>query len=119
MPTLNLQIDYLQAAQQQKEVTANEAIDELDAAIGGTLSKTITTADVTLTGPPTQNSEAMKFRHVRTGALPSPPGPQAFTKISILFHATPRYSSVNMARSRIKVMWDQINNIYDKTYNTG
>ena len=45
MATANLQIDYVQAAQQQKEVTANEGSDELDAAIGGTLSKTITTAD--------------------------------------------------------------------------
>lgn len=69
MATANLQIDYVQAFQEKKEVTANEAIDELDAAIGGTLSKTITTADVTLTGPPAQNSEAMKFRHVLTGAM--------------------------------------------------
>src|SRR3990172_2402129 len=43
-------------------------------------------------------------------------GCRACEMVCSAFHANPRYSSVNMARSRIKVMWDQINNIYVPVY---
>lgn len=47
--TPNLLLTHIEQGQQQKELTANEAFDELDKAIAGLLSKTVTTADVTLT----------------------------------------------------------------------
>ena len=43
-------------------------------------------------------------------------GCKACEMICSAFHANPRYSSVNTARSRIKIMWDQINNIYVPVY---
>lgn len=54
--TTNLGITKIEASQSQKEVTANTAFDVLDKAIAGTLSKTITSSDITLTGSEGQNA---------------------------------------------------------------
>ena len=54
--TTNLTATKLEASQSQKEVTANAAFDVFDKAIAGMLSKTINTADVTLTTDEARNA---------------------------------------------------------------
>lgn len=49
MPTPNLNITHIAAAQKQKEVTANAAFDALDKALTAALSVDFTAGDVTLT----------------------------------------------------------------------
>jgi hypothetical protein len=49
MPTPNLNITHIAAAQNQKEVTANAAFDALDKALTGVLSVDFAAGDVTLT----------------------------------------------------------------------
>ena len=54
--TTNLTATKLEASQSQKEVTANAAFDVFDKAIAGMLSKTINSADVTLTTDEARNA---------------------------------------------------------------
>lgn len=54
--TANLTITKISASQAQKEVTANDAFDILDKAIAGTLAKSITSSDVTLSADEARNA---------------------------------------------------------------
>jgi hypothetical protein len=60
MPTPNLNITHIAAAQNQKEVTANAAFDALDKALTGVLPADFAAGDVTLTD--TQFREHIAFQ---------------------------------------------------------
>lgn len=66
MPTTNLKTDYIVQSQAQKEVTANEAFDDFDAAIAAVESISLAAADVTLTDAQFRNA-VLEF----TGVLPA------------------------------------------------
>lgn len=56
MPTPNLQITHISASQDQKEVTANEALDDLDNAMNGSDTKTINGNDTLTTAEARENA---------------------------------------------------------------
>jgi hypothetical protein len=60
MPRPNLNITHIVTAQAQKEVTANEAFDALDAALCGQLSVDFTSSNVTLTDAQFRGSIAFR-----------------------------------------------------------
>jgi hypothetical protein len=63
--TINFDVPYIVPSQLQKETTANQAFDRLDAALGSALVKNIPDANVALTD--LEHDAAMYFRF--TGAL--------------------------------------------------
>jgi len=68
MPSPNLSITHVAAAQNQKEVTINDAVDALDNAMNRALSLAMADADVTLTADQANRNGLI----VLTGALTAP-----------------------------------------------
>ena len=67
MSTPNLAIPHIAAAQNQKEVTANDAFDRLDEAISGRLTVDLAASDVTLTASQFRRHVAFAAVNVTSG----------------------------------------------------
>ena len=67
MSTANLAIPHIAAAQNQKEVTANDAFDRLDEAITGRLTVDLAASDVTLTASQFRRHVAFAAANVASG----------------------------------------------------
>ena len=67
MSTPNLAIPHIAAAQNQKEVTANDAFDRLDEAITGRLQLDFTSGDITLTASQFRRHVAFAAANVASG----------------------------------------------------
>jgi hypothetical protein len=61
MATPYLAIPYIQAAQNQKELTANDAFDRLEASVNAQVTIATTDADITLTQAQTASGGVLKF----------------------------------------------------------